>query len=65
MYSVFAIGDFCCLLMTIINSLDPDQDWQNNGPDLGTLIVFLNSEKVDFEKNQHTTKSMQNYPAKN
>ena len=39
-------GDFCHLLITSANSLDPDQDRQNVGPDLdhltlGTLIVFL------------------------
>ena len=28
-------GDFCCLLITFANSLDPDQDRQNVGPDLG------------------------------
>ena len=49
--------------------LDPDQDRQNVGPDLDpncfdTLMVFLKEyfEKVDFEKNQQTTKNMQNYP---
>ena len=29
-----AIGDFWCLLITFANSLDPDQDRQNVGPDL-------------------------------
>ena len=27
-------GDFCHLLITFANSLDPDQDRQNVGPDL-------------------------------
>ena len=27
-------GDFCRLLITFANSLDPDQAWQNVGPDL-------------------------------
>ena len=27
-------GDFCCLLITFANSLDPDQARQNVGPDL-------------------------------
>ena len=27
-------GDFCCLLMTFANSLDPDQARQNVGPNL-------------------------------
>ena len=38
--------DFCRLLITFANGLDPDQDRQNVGPDLVpnrlTLIVFLN-----------------------
>ena len=29
-----ASGDFCCLLITFANSLDPDQARQNVGPDL-------------------------------
>ena len=39
------LGNFCRLLMNFANSLDPDQDPQNVGPDLDpncfTLIVFL------------------------
>ena len=50
-YSFLASGDFCCLLITFANSLDPDQEQQNDGPDLDpkpeTLIVF---KKVIFEK---------------
>ena len=52
-------GDFCCLLKTFENSLDPDQDRQNVGPDLdpnclALLRVFLKEffEKVNFEKSQ-------------
>ena len=30
----FACGDFCHLLITFANSLDPNQDWQKVGPDL-------------------------------
>ena len=30
----FASDDFCRLLITFANSLDPDQDLQNVGPDL-------------------------------
>ena len=29
-----ALGDFCRLLITFANSLDPDQDRQNVDPDL-------------------------------
>ena len=32
--SLPAKGNFCCLLMTFANSLDPDQARQNVGPDL-------------------------------
>ena len=32
--SLAARGDFCCLLITFANSLDPDQARQNVGPDL-------------------------------
>ena len=30
----FAIGNFCRLLIASANSLDPDQDQQDMGPDL-------------------------------
>ena len=33
--SFLASGDFYSLLITFANSLDPDQDRQNVGPDLG------------------------------
>ena len=32
--SLLARADFCCLLITFANSLDPDQAQQNVGPDL-------------------------------
>ena len=32
--SFLASGDFCHLLISFSNSLDPDQDGQNVGPDL-------------------------------
>ena len=32
--SFLASGHFCHLLITFANSLDPDQDQQNVGPDL-------------------------------
>ena len=31
---VLASGDFCCLLIALANSLDPDQVRQNVSPDL-------------------------------
>ena len=41
-----ASGDFCRLLITFANSLDPDQARQNVGPELdpkqfGTLMLFM------------------------
>ena len=48
---ILSLLDTCWLLITFANSLDPDQDWQNVGPDLDpnclSLIVFL---KEFFEK---------------
>ena len=32
--TLLATGDFCCLLITFANGLDPDQARQNVGPDL-------------------------------
>ena len=32
--SFLASSDFCCLLITFTNSLDPDQDQQNVCPDM-------------------------------
>ena len=32
--SMGASSDFCLLLKTFANSLDPDQDWKNLSPDL-------------------------------
>ena len=56
--SFLASDNFCCLLITFPNSLDPDQDRQNVGPDLDPnrltlwLHVFLKAffEKDNFEK---------------
>ena len=43
--SFLASGDFCHLLINFVNSLDPDQEDQNVGPDLDLnrlrLIAFL------------------------
>ena len=70
-----ASGEFCCLLITYANSLDPDQDEENVGPDLyvskpfDTCIVFLKEflEKVNFEKkvSRRQKKPIKNYPACN
>ena len=56
----------CRLLITFANSLDPDQDQQNVGPDLDPSCLcrthFL--EKVNFEKQSAGDKeNMKNYPA--
>ena len=34
-------GEFCCLLITFANSLDPDQARQNVGPDLDPNCLIL------------------------
>ena len=39
--SFFASGDFCHLLITFENGLDPDKDLQNVGPDLGPNRLTL------------------------
>ena len=68
--SFLAGGEFCCLLITFANSLDPDQDRLNVGPDLVpnglTLIMVLKEffEKVNFQKKSaDNNKGMKNYPA--
>ena len=60
--SFFASGNFCRLLITFANSLDPEQIRQNVGPDLDpklfdTRIVFLKEffEKDNFVKSQQLT----------
>ena len=69
-----ASGNFCRLLITFANSLDPDQARQNVEPDLDpksklfdTLMVFLKDffkKKLILKKRIHRRqKSMQNYPA--
>ena len=55
----------CRLLITFTNSLDPDQARACSGSKLfETLIVFLKEffEKVDFKKNQQTTKKREKFP---
>ena len=39
--SFLARGDLCDLLITFANSLDPDQDGQNVGPDLDSNCLTL------------------------
>ena len=62
-----ASDDFCRLLITFANSLDPDQDLQNVGPDLNPtcltfLILFLkeNLEIKFIEKSTDDSKNMKN-----
>ena len=58
-----ARGDFCRLLITFANSLDPGQARQNVGPDLGpsclndimTVIVQEFFKNLNFEKSQQST----------
>ena len=46
------LDEFCHLLITFANSLDPDQVWQNVGPDLdpNCLTLWWHSWKIFFEK---------------
>ena len=39
--SFFASSDFCLLLIIFTNSLDPDQDRQNVGPDIDPNCLTL------------------------
>ena len=55
-YCFLASGDFCYLLITFANSLDPDQYRQNVGPDLDTGCLKCVPERV-FEKVKFDKKS--------
>ena len=68
--SFLASRDFCRLLITFTNSLNPDQDRQNVGPDLDpnclTLILFLKETFENIilkERSADSNKSMHNFPA--
>ena len=55
-----ACGDYCHMLITFANSLDPDQDQHSVHPDLDPNRfdgVFLKEffEKVNSDKSQQTT----------
>ena len=41
LHSFLASDNFCCLVITFANSLDPDQDRQNVGPDLDQNSLTL------------------------
>ena len=61
--SFLASSDFCQLLVTFANRLDPDQDQQNVDPDLDRnclthQIVFLKGFfKVHFKKSADSNKT--------
>ena len=69
-FSLLAATFNCRLLISFANSLDPDQDRQNVGPDLDpnrlTLIlcgkIFLN-KLILKTKSADDNRSMGNYPA--
>ena len=48
--SFLVSGNFCCLLIIFANSLDPDQDPQNVGPDLDPNCFTLEFQNLLFEK---------------
>ena len=55
-------------MITLANSLDPDQARRFSESKLFDIpMVFLKEffQKVNFKKNQQTTKSMKNYPVCN
>ena len=61
-----ASDDFCRLLITFANSLDPDQDQQIVGPDLyPTCLTLLKDffEKVNFDTSQQRQQNPKKYPA--
>ena len=55
----------CRLLITFANSLDPDQDQQNVGPDLDPNCLCHTHffEKVNFETVSRRHGKHENYPA--
>ena len=61
--SFLASGNFCCQLITIANSSEPEQDRQNVGPDLDPNRLPLEKcswfffEKVNFEKSADDNKA--------
>ena len=65
-----ANGNFCCLLITFANSVDPDQAWQNVRSDLDpNCLTFwwysrkIFFEKVNFLKNPQTTEKHAKLPS--
>ena len=55
-------ADFCHLLITFANSLDPDQDGQNIGPDLNPFYTGIVPERIFLKmlfmvKSQMTTEA--------
>ena len=52
--SFYASVDFCRLLIAFANSLDPDQDRQNVGPELdpNRLTLWLWSESIFWRKKE-------------
>ena len=59
-----ASGAFCRLLITFVNSLDPDQAWQNVRSDLDpNCLTLWWYSKLFIKKIHRWQKSMHNYPA--
>ena len=67
--SFLASGNFCHLLISFANRLDPEQDGQrwfwSGSKRFDTLIEFLNFfvEKLHLKKVREHNKSMKNFPA--
>ena len=67
--SFLSCGDFCHRMINFANSLDPDPDQQNIGPDLDSghtdsvrERIFLNTGRLILKKSADGNKSMENYP---
>ena len=61
-----ASGDFCRLLLTFANSLDPDQARQNVGFDLISTRLYAKKNHFEngiFEKHQQTSKHETQLPS--
>ena len=65
-YSFLASGNFCHLLITFANSLDPDQARQNFVPDRDpnclTLVIF--PKEINKKVDQQMTKKYANLPSR-
>ena len=62
--SFHASGNFCYLLITFANSLDPDQGRHSVGPDLDPYLLTLLYHSCKILLKRLILKSMKNKPAR-